>query len=417
MSAYATQSFEHVTDEVLTRDLQSWVGRERVVKAELLARLAEFDARRLYVPAGYPSMHAYCVGVLKFSDDEAYKRIQVARAGRTVPKLLVALSEGRIHLTAARILAAHITTENADELIENAAQRSKFELELWFSGRFSEASAPSFEFPRATPAAQMASTLVPGPVEFAGKFETFETLGTSGGSTETSVARHEVASFEARQHEAASSEAAPPEAAPSAVAPLQANPPEAVEWVLVQYSLRRTTHAKVHYARQLLGHAIPSGDVDRVLERALDLLIARLEKQKFAATTRPRVRKNGDGVLAPADAAQRPRHRTRTIPSDVKRAVWQRDGGRCTFVASSGHRCEARHRIEYDHVEPFAWGGSSTVEGLRLRCRAHNQYEAEQTFGAEFVHTKREAARFAAEERKRAAVGDAARLEAQPAPV
>jgi hypothetical protein len=76
----------------------------------------------------------------------------------------------------------------------------------------------------------------------------------------------------------------------------------------------------------------------------------------------------------------------------VKRAVRARDGGRCTFVGDSGHRCEARSRLEFDHVEPFARGGEATVEGIRLRCRAHNQFEAERTFGPEFMRRKRLAA-------------------------
>ena len=36
------------------------------------------------------------------------------------------------------------------------------------------------------------------------------------------------------------------------------------------------------------------------------------------------------------------------------------------------------------------------MEGLRLRCRAHNQYEAERMFGAGFMSRKRNEARFAA---------------------
>jgi hypothetical protein len=75
----------------------------------------------------------------------------------------------------------------------------------------------------------------------------------------------------------------------------------------------------------------------------------------------------------------------------VKRAVWERDGGRCTYVSPEGRRCDSRWRLELDHVEPAARGGPSTVEGLRLRCRAHNILHAEESFGraymARFRHT------------------------------
>jgi hypothetical protein len=82
----------------------------------------------------------------------------------------------------------------------------------------------------------------------------------------------------------------------------------------------------------------------------------------------------------------------------VKHAVWQRDGGRCTFVSESGQRCPARTMLEYDHVDPIARGGRATVAGLRLLCRAHNQFEAERVFGAGFMQGKREDARRAAAE-------------------
>jgi hypothetical protein len=61
-------------------------------------------------------------------------------------------------------------------------------------------------------------------------------------------------------------------------------------------------------------------------------------------------------------------------------------------VSACGRRCEARKRLEFDHVQAYARGGEATVAGLRLRCRAHNQYEAERTYGPEFMRHKRLAA-------------------------
>ena len=128
---------------------------------------------------------------------------------------------------------------------------------------------------------------------------------------------------------------------------------------------------------------MPSGELAQVLDRALDALIAKLERRKFAKTERPRTCRAGESA--------------RQVPANVKRAVWQRDGGRCTFVSESGHRCESRTRLEYDHVEPVATGGHATVKGLRLRCRAHNQYAAECAFGRDFMNAKRELAQQGAE--------------------
>ena len=37
-------------------------------------------------------------------------------------------------------------------------------------------------------------------------------------------------------------------------------------------------------------------------------------------------------------------------------------------------------------------GGASSAGNVRLLCRAHNQYEAERTFGVDFMRAKREEA-------------------------
>lgn len=76
-----------------------------------------------------------------------------------------------------------------------------------------------------------------------------------------------------------------------------------------------------------------------------------------------------------------------------KRAVWERDSGQCTYVSDHGHLCPARSRLEFDHVLEVARGGEATVAGIRLRCRAHDQYTAERAFGARFMCEKRLEAR------------------------
>jgi 5-methylcytosine-specific restriction endonuclease McrA len=69
----------------------------------------------------------------------------------------------------------------------------------------------------------------------------------------------------------------------------------------------------------------------------------------------------------------------------VRRAVFERDAGQCTYVSPAGHRCGSRWQLELDHVQPAALGGASTVENTRLRCKAHNTLHAEETFGREHM--------------------------------
>ena len=178
----------------------------------------------------------------------------------------------------------------------------------------------------------------------------------------------------------------------------------------VQFTLGPHAHDRLRYAQALLGHQMPSPDIAQVFERALEALIPQLERQKFAATARPRPGRRRRSA--------NPRH----IPAEVRRTVWERDEGQCTFVSEAGHRCPARTRLEFDHVLEVARGGEASVAGIRLRCRAHNEYQAECTFGADFMRQKRQEAQHrAAEARERAVARPPARqqaavTEAAPAP-
>ena len=139
----------------------------------------------------------------------------------------------------------------------------------------------------------------------------------------------------------------------------------------IQFTASEETYDKLQRARALLRHVNPNGDPAAVFDRALDVLIAQLERQKMAATDRPRAQPTGTS-------------HSRHIPASVRREVWHRDGARCAFVGTAG-RCDERGFLELHHVVPFADGGRATADNIQLRCRAHNRYEAELHFGSFLV--------------------------------
>jgi hypothetical protein len=342
MSRY---TLEHLPDSALLRGLKSLVSQDRVTTALLIAHLGEVDARRLYAPAGYPSMFEYCVKELRFSEQTAFKRIRVARMARQFPSIYGMLADGRLHLSGLVTLSAHLTPENGEELLAAATHKSKAQLEQLLAERFPHPDLPAILAPIAS--SSSGTQLSPGRVNFSPT----EHAAPDSGATSSPVP------------------AAPP-APPAKLTPL------APQRFALQCTVDQRTYEKLKYAQELLGHAVPSGELAQVLDRALDALIARLEQQKFAKTELPRVCRVSDDA--------------RHIPADAKRAVWERDRSQCTFVGENGHHCESRTRLEFDHVEPVAQGGHATVKGLRLRCRAHNQYAAERAFGRDFMNAKRD---------------------------
>jgi 5-methylcytosine-specific restriction endonuclease McrA len=137
----------------------------------------------------------------------------------------------------------------------------------------------------------------------------------------------------------------------------------------VQFTASAETFEKLRRAQDLMRHSVPDGDVAVIVDRALTLLLEHLDKTKLAAARRPRT---------PRGTVQG----SRTIPAAVRRQVSTRDQGRCGFVGTHG-RCTERGFLEFHHVVPFAAGGEATADNIELRCRAHNQYEADQYFGGQ----------------------------------
>lgn len=338
--------FTSLSDDDVGLEWDRSVDNGRLSTADMLARLAEYDARKLYRRAGYASMYAYCVGAKNFCENEARKRIHAARTARRFPALFVALAEGKLHLTAIVILAPHLDTTNFDELVIACTNRTAAQIEEILNRHIVRLETLG-EGVRVEPASG----------ELNAEAESHLSL------IDPSRALRRV-DEESEFHLQAPSQPAVP-----------ANPAAKPEPAF-HVALEKSAYEALEYARALLSHSMPLASASQVIERALRELVAKEEKRKFAATERPR--------------AERGSRRPRYIPPHVKRAVWKRDGGRCTSVGDDGHRCDSTEFIEYDHVRPVSRGGKATVENVWLRCRAHNQHEAEKAFGADFIRRKRE---------------------------
>jgi len=271
-------------------------------------------------------MQGYCMAALRLTEHAAMKRIQIARLSLQFPELLAAIADGRLHLGSARVIATHLTESNAVDLIEKAANRTVVQVEILIATLFPQA----------------------------------EPLRLDDGISPQLVSKNRLATWQVDFQKSA------PRVS-TKIAPI------AAERFTLQVTITGATHDKLRRAQELLGHALPSGNVEQVIERALDSLIERLQKRKFGN----------------AKAACKKGGTRRAIPSRIRAIVYRRDAGRCVHAYEDGRRCESTNRLEFDHIVPLAKGGKTTVDNLRLLCRAHNQAEAERAFGREFMEGKR----------------------------
>jgi hypothetical protein len=347
----------HLSNSELIREVSRLAGDEREATVALIVHLAEFDARRLYAEAGFRSTFQYCVEVLHLSEDAAFNRIRAARAARRHPIVLEMLSTGSLSPTTARMLAPHLTPGNHAELLAAAAGKGKKDVERVLARFFPQPDVPS----SVRKARSGATSLQP----MAKALRASTDAGAKATPAAVGVAQPPAASMATFADPVASAAApsTPVFRSREVVRPLSAERYE------IRFTASAETREKLRQAQDLLGHAVPSGDLAQVFDRALTLLVEDLRRKKFKITNRPR-RSRGQS----ADS--------RNIPADAARAVAERDGERCAYVAPSGHRCGERRAVEFDHhVVPFAVGGKPTTTNLQLLCRAHNKYEADAFYG------------------------------------
>ncbi len=391
-------SLDHLAKPVLHRDSLVFHRNESSAMAMAIAHVGEIDARRSYRDEGYPSMLAFCEHVYELSEPAALKRIRVARLAREYPALFEALASRKLSLSCVILLSPYLTALNANELIAAAAHEPKSELEQLIAKWFPKQDVPSKLEAIAGPPPMLGDQLSPGRVGDAGAVGDAFATGATGATGEDAPlpgAAELNDQLSAQTAGTAADDQLCSRADETALPRPKLSPLSADRFAL-QLTVNRCTYDKLRYAQELLSHQLPSGDLVEVFDRALDALIAQLEKRKFAATSRPR---RGN---------RRTTRSARLVPAQVKREVWVRDGGQCTFVSDAGHRCCARELLEFDHIEEVARGGKAAVAGVRLRCRGHNQFTAEQTFGAEFMKAKREEAQRVAQEKRDAKASEAA---------
>jgi hypothetical protein len=292
------------------QDLLARVGvlasKERAASVELVAHLAALDARpALYAAQGHGSLFTYCTDVLRLSEDATCNRIR-RRACRDFPMILDLLASGAMSLTSVRMLRPHLTAENHEAVLARACRRSRREIEALVAELAPRPDVPSSV--RKLPTAAPASMLTPAAA---------------------STMRVEVDTL-------GSPQPVPPVRSP--LPPLTARRPiietTSPERYRVQFTIGKESHDKLRRVQDLLHREIPDGDPGAIFDRALTLLLEKVEKAKLGAAAKPR---SALPIRPGAD-------RQRDVPSHVQRAVSQRDGGQMRL------RLQGRTQMHGAHV-------------------------------------------------------------------
>jgi len=334
-----------LSDDELLHRVSDLLAQSRRVEWVLVAHIAEVDARRLFAREASPSMIQYCMDVLHLSEGEAYRRIAAARLSRKYPVILSMLEDGRLHLCGLAVLSRHLTDANYEDVLARATHKTKREIEKLVAELAPKPDVPPTIRKRPQRKANAAppessNELCPGRVE-----------------------QH------ARSAEP-DSPAAPEK--PATVEPLSK----------ARYKVEFTASEELRDKLKRLEALMPSSDLASIIDAAVSEKLERVEAKRFAKTNKPR-KSLDDADTSPG---------VRGITASVRRFVWARDGGQCTFVGHDGRRCPAREGLEFHHDEPYALGGGRGPDNIRLMCSTHNMYMGELDYGKDKMDQYRRSA-------------------------
>jgi hypothetical protein len=390
------EALRSVSDDALMNRLTDLVTQDRRVEADLVAHIGEVETRRLFARHAFPSMFSYCTQVLHLSEAEAYRRITVARAARRYEGLLDMLRDGRIHLTGMALILPVLKPENYRSVLARATHCSKLEIQELVAElsprpdvravirklprkRVAEAVLP------AQPSGSISgSELLPGRV---GATEGMARATSSQDPADPELFPETVEPPRTGQLIAALGDTVGEPAGPLA-GPKPLTRPAVIEPLSparykVQFTASQELRDKLERLTALMRSEVPDGDLAAIIERAVSEKLQRLEARRYGRAKAPR-KTLADTVTTP---------RSRKVPAALRRAVYERDEGRCTFVDIQGRRCTEQHRLEFQHDFPFGKGGETGLLGLKLLCEQHNRYLAEVDYGKATVHAKVDASR------------------------
>jgi hypothetical protein len=441
-----TNILGQMSESELLDHFETLVARDRRTTTQLLVAIAEIDERKLWARHACPSMFAFCVERFHMSEQVTAKRIWAARTARRFPIVLDMVERGELHLSAIHLLARHLTTENCNDVLQRARHKSSREIEKLVAALSPRPDVASRV--RALPRAVVHTAQSDGAASGdATMREVHDTAQGAAAASDDATMRSESASARAaaavgiRSCPAQSRGGSPVSAA--AARPITALSPRRFK---IEITVDEETHDKLRSLQDLLGRTPVGRDPAAIISRAIDSLLVDTLKRKAAMTDRPRPACDAPGATdrphpacpasatadqshpacdasettdlplpaSPAghasprtpqpgtrsihacDASSRtPPPRTRTIPAALRRAVWQRDCGRCRYIDGRGRRCNATSNVEFHHKHPFAKGGRHDADNVELRCTAHNQYQADLDFGRDFMDARRSAGAYA----------------------
>jgi 5-methylcytosine-specific restriction endonuclease McrA len=348
------KTLKNLSDKELLNQLKTLVRKEHDVTLEILPHLLEVDQRKLYLELGYPSIYRYCREHLNYSESSTNRRLAAARCCRHFPKVYELLGKRKISLVTVSMISGILTDENREKVISQAMGKPHRDVRALVAMYRPAETVKDRAIPVRVPT-EASAQIAGARLESAGDLcdANWQDSYRHGGGKESST-----------------EDRSTPEA--------QTSEPEYEVKLKLICAVSPEIMNKLERCKSLLSGKHPKGlSMETLMSELADAFLERHAPERRVARRQQRKKKTAL-KSKPRAGDELSRH----IPQATRDAVYKRDQGRCSFVGTTGKRCESRWDLEIDHCgTPFGRGGGHSLINLRLLCAAHNKLEAKRVYG------------------------------------
>ena len=405
-----SREIKQLSNQELLAQTKLLVQKERNLHIQVLHHLKEIDSRKLYFKMGFSNLFDYAVKELSYSEGAAYRRIKAMKLCRDLPETESRLKSGRLSLSTAcqlqtffekqtkkvkagREVISFQSSQKTESSNQNEGENQKLsekqKLIKQAEGRSTRATMkllaeadPSVSISREQTrflGKEKVEIKVVIDEECHKRLEELKSLlshrnpNLSYGEllsilSEEALQKHDPRRRKTRQNNLKIQTPARKPTALSEKPATSAQRSAALSEKPATSAQRSVALSEkpITFAKKLI-HSTKEQPVST--NGAISLM-----KKSVNATGKP---------ITSAPKSVRPTGReqyqvkkiSRAVPSYLRKYIWERDGGQCSYIHhETKRRCASRYLLQIDHIKPFALGGKTESENLRLLCAGHNQY-------------------------------------------
>ena len=306
------------TNQKRIHELAKIAGRNHArSECEAIEALMQVYIEKIHKAVDRPNLYTYAVEEMKLSEGTAYAMAAIAKRCLEVPEIMPALKDRKVSANKVSRMLSAMTKENARELLEFASRHTTKEVDLKVASINPKAAQKTNVRAVAGDRVRISMDL---------SIEEYELICRAREmlAVKSSVGLKDVVMTSVR------------------------------ELVDRRDPVAKAERAKVReFKRSARSPRLVDGSDEAAVNFNRSFIVAKTAQPKFKSDFK---------------------YFSRTpIPAHVRHAVHLRDGGRCTFIGQSGHRCESRLALHFHHIIEVSRGGSNDPENLVTVCSHHHE--------------------------------------------